>query len=1627
MLLHGSVAISMIIVCLAAGALELPDTPKLRLETGQHVDFIRRVQADAAGNWLLTVSSDMTARLWDAHGGRLLRTLHVPQGADTEGSLYAGTINADGQLVALGGYTGERLGNDFGIYLFDPASGELKKRIGGLEAAVSALSFSPDGRTLAATLFSGELLLFRISDGSLLIRNADCKQRSADVAYHPHGNRIATTCFDGSVRLYDTAGHKLLQKTPILGAQPFRLVFSPDGQRIAVGYLDRAAVRLLRAIDLELESTPMFMWPYGDLSEVNWSKDGQTLYAAGSPSDSFGLHSVFAWQQGGRGEPKFIAQMGSDPGGIATLPDGGIAWVSFVPSMGVTEANGRTRWKISATQAMVHDYEYSQSALRISTDGKRVKFYLIWDRAVQFDLNRPGLQTSSSGDDLLPAKTVSQKVQAVIDSDRKLMLNKRLLALDPNERAYSFALTTDERRLLVGTLSTLRCYDPDGKLLWITPTHSQARVVNASRDGRLVVVAYHNGTVSWYRISDGVELLTLYASRDGKQWVAWTPQGYYVANPEGEQLIRWLNRHGRNSAPDFYPAAQMRDRYYRPDVIARVLDTLDPLEALAQADRELERRLALPEVRPDLQQQPPVVTLLAPFDGDRFANPHQTLRLRVQSSAAVTDVRISIDGEPLAASLGLRQHEAGAFEQSINVDLPTRDVELTVIVENLHGVSQPVRARLAWAGMISDTPQLRLQANPHGASIRAFAADAAGKLLLTASRDKTGRLWDAHDGRLLRTLRVPIGSNAEESQLFAAALSPDGRLAALGGFTGQRSTEDFSIYLFDTTTGNLLRRFGNHGGSIQGLKFSPDGHTLASITSSGRLHIYRSSDGQELASDWSCPDAKALAYNPVGDHLVTSCSDGTIRLYTATGQQMHVVKPVDKAMPADVSYSPDGNWLAVGYFDRPIVRILRASDLAPAYTPDITGIDYGDLSKVAWSADGRTLYAAGDYYINTRFPIFVWANAGRGTRRMLSAGRNTISGLVSLPDGLAWSSMDPALGVFTVNSQVRWRADPHTFDPRNGSLLLSADGKRLQFTLDQGLRPVSFDISTMQLKIDPPKNGNLQPARTQGAAFKVTNWQHSFNVRLNGRLLDMGGDTAHSFTLTADKQGFLLGMVWRLSYYDANGTRLWEIPVPSVVWGVNVSSDGRLVVAAYGDGTLRWYRMSDGMELLALCVSRDGHHWVTWTPQGYYVANPGGEQLIGWHVNHGRDSIPDFFTAGQLRQRYYRPDVITRVLDALDPLEALRLADQAAGRRMPANATTAAAPSPQQLPPVVTLLAPNDNTRFEHTAQTLRLRIQSPVEISSVRVLVDGRPLPSTKGLERINTGESERTIDVELPARDLELAVIAENAFGASQPARTRLIWAADNLSEFVAKPKLYVLAVGVGKFAHQQLPSLTYPTKDAADFAATLKRQEGGLYREVVPRVLPDPDRTAVIDGLTWLRREVTYRDVAMVLLSGHGLIDHDGSYHFLPHDADPERLDSSAIPDSLITKITKSLPGKILIFLDTCHAGALDGTARRSADADRLAIELSQAENGVIVFTASTGRGYAQEDPAWGNGAFTKAVLEGINGQADYHKDGRITVNMLDLYIAERVKALTHGAQIPTTAKPSTVPDFPIALRR
>jgi hypothetical protein len=447
-------------------------------------------------------------------------------------------------------------------------------------------------------------------------------------------------------------------------------------------------------------------------------------------------------------------------------------------------------------------------------------------------------------------------------------------------------------------------------------------------------------------------------------------------------------------------------------------------------------------------------------------------------------------------------------------------------------------------------------------------------------------------------------------------------------------------------------------------------------------------------------------------------------------------------------------------------------------------------------------------------------------------------------------------------------------------------------------------------------------------------------------------------------------------------------------------------------------------------VHPDAKRWVAWTPQGYYDAAPGAEDLIGWHVNNGKDQAADFFGAGRFRDTFYRPDVVARVLDTLDEAEALTAADAAGKRRHVAEVELR-----RRLPPVVTILAPADGASVSSRTVELRYAVRSPsgLPVTAVRVLVDGRPLDAARALKRVAAGE--QRVVVPIPARDVELAVVAETEEAVGEPARLRLAWAGAAAEEQL-KPKLYALVVGISDYDHPDL-RLDYGGQDARDVAAALRAQAGGMYRAVEVRLLADreADRASVVNGLTWLERQTTARDVGLLFLAGHGVSDEKNRYYFLPRDADPhpERRRGTAILYTEIREALSGLAGKALAFLDTCHAADVTGGRRRgTVDVTAVVNDLSSAENGVVVFASSTGREVSVERPEWANGAFTEALLEALTGKADaggriadVNGNGALTVAELDLWLAERVKQLTGGQQHPATQKPGTVPDFAVAV--
>ena len=496
------------------------------------------------------------------------------------------------------------------------------------------------------------------------------------------------------------------------------------------------------------------------------------------------------------------------------------------------------------------------------------------------------------------------------------------------------------------------------------------------------------------------------------------------------------------------------------------------------------------------------------------------------------------------------------------------------------------------------------------------------------------------------------------------------------------------------------------------------------------------------------------------------------------------------------------------------------------------------------------------------------------------------------------------------------------------------------------------------------------------------------------------------------------------------------MPLNTEARAVNVSADGRIVVAALADGTLRWRRAEDGAALLSLLPLRDGR-WVLWTEAGYFDTGPGAEDLVGWLVPRPGGERADYFGVSRFRERYLRPDIIDQVLPQRDAAKAVAQANasrlqQAAEQAEPEAVKTIQAglaplPVAQALPPVVTLAQlPRVETSSAELAIDFKLFAPQGQKVDRITVRIDGRPVEATvQQVPGAAGAETGGRMIVSLPKSEGRIQIFAEGANGTSMPAELDFRSSAAALKQLgERRPTLYLLAVGVSQYADTAF-NLGLAAKDARDFAAKLQAQEGVYYKKVEARVLVDQQatRAAMLQGLRWLQNVTTPDDIAILFIAGHGVADAADLYHFLPHDMQETRLAQTAVSETQLRSTLSAIKGRALFFVDTCFSGKSVGKFTRR-ELTRMANGLASAELGVIVFSGSAPRQESLEDPAWGNGAFTKALLEGLAGRADFRREGVVTHKGLDYYVAHEVRTLTQGRQTPVTAVPTGISDFPLA---
>ncbi len=936
----------------------------------------------------------------------------------------------------------------------------------------------------------------------------------------------------------------------------------------------------------------------------------------------------------------------------------------------------------------------------------------------------------------------------------------------------------------------------------------------------------------------------------------------------------------------------------------------------------------------------------------------------------------------------------------------------------------------ALGGEVSTVPVLRIETGAHGADIPGLVALPDGRRLVSVSLDKTIRIWTPGDrNEATRVLRVPAEASREGS-LYTVAVSPDGRTIAAGGWTGEWDDPTWSLYLFDADSGAMTRRIAGLPHRVLALAFAPDGrHMAAGFKDRHGVAIYDTKTWTVATRDTDYRDDTTSVDFDRDGRLVVASLDGGVRLYDAGFNRLRREPAPGGTRPYIARFSPDGGTIALTYLDTPKVDLLSGGDLAFTGAADTRGADK-TFTSVAWSPDGALLHASGLSERGGRYSIRRWTLGGRGPYRDMPVATHAADRIAAFGDtGIAFATQGGTLGLLDANGRVIWeqKASIADFRDQQDQFKVSADGMTVEFSTERlGGTPLRFSMADRSLVADPPADDRVFAALPTPPEFVLPEWRERKVPSLNGAPLGLRPhEIATAAAATPDGKGFAVATGWRVVAFTAEGQVRWDWQSPDTVWTINVTRDGRLVVVACADGTIRWLRLSNGEELASIFVHPDQQRWAAWTPQGTYMASPSGDTLIGWHVNRGKDATADFFTVSRFRDRFYRPDVVERAL-ASD-------AGSAPVRR--GDATPEMVPQARDiaglLPPVVNLLSPRNGATVEGAQLEVQYDLRSPGSVPAdlVRVMVNRKPVAEASPPDGQPGSTLRGSISIPTPREDAIIEIIARNERGIfGEPSGAWIRRAGGTATPTADKPTLYVLAIGISAYAAPEL-KLNFAAKDAEDFVAVVRRQQGRAYRRIEPMVLTDEKATgsAIVQALRWLAETPGPDDVAMLFIAGHGMDDDQSGYHFVPQDAAPDAVLQHGVSYVVLQQALARVAGRAFLFLDTCQSGAVWGRNDVSpVDTSRIVNDLASPERGVVVFAASSGKLLSYERADWGNGAFTKAVVEGLAGNADLFGNGYVTTAQLDAYVSDRVRKLTAEQQKPATGKPVNV-DFKLVELR
>ncbi|MEH2451544.1 nSTAND1 domain-containing NTPase [Nostoc sp.] len=298
----------------------------------------------------------------------------------------------------------------------------------------------------------------------------------------------------------------------------------------------------------------------------------------------------------------------------------------------------------------------------------------------------------------------------------------------------------------------------------------------------------------------------------------------------------------------------------------------------------------------------------------------------------------------------------------------------------------------------------------HTDSVTSVSVSPKDPLIVSASKDKTVRLWKL-DGTLLKTM-------THDAAVYSVNFSPDGQYIVSGGDDKKVKLWKKDGTLLDSITENKNIYFVNFSPAQQIIYTMEDGTIkLCKYNSSHiikKTYIAISINGRYKV--WSAE----FSHNNSGENIVTASDDGNIKIFTKNGTHVATLTGHIAAV-SYASFGLNNDTIISSSYDS-TVRMWQRKNDGKTWS-NIKTIAANNPYKVKFSPDYKTIAAT-----NIDGKIQIWKNNQLTQQYFIEKHKDKITDLSFTNDSkwIVTASRDQTLRIWSLDSQSENRTQTNT-------------------------------------------------------------------------------------------------------------------------------------------------------------------------------------------------------------------------------------------------------------------------------------------------------------------------------------------------------------------------------------------------------------------------------------------------------------------------------------------------------------------------------------------------------------------------------------------------------------------------